>query len=505
MQKFNPKAFDPDEPRDEQGRWSGDGGGDGGGSAKPAGEGGGKGKTKVSKVSDFNKQGIRLDPDTTIDNAKAEKFLARWNDTIGEAPEDFKNEFLGGMPATMRINYDADADKLEVRGDLRDEHGDAIGEYDRKLDLKNKSAYSAYFVMHREERGSGVGKKLLAANVALYQKLGFDKVTVSANIDVGGYAWARYGYVPTPASWRSLSAEIREKLGEDNERASHRSSGSGYTPESWDEIADHDQSSIETAWMRSTHNEFLDSEVQNWRDSGQALDDAKRHMSDVSDLSDEKWAQAALKEWRDGLSDKESEAIPFTNEQILAAVDIDEYSSRYDDGKSDPDIGIDWTKLTNESQPTLPGIPEAQPLTDERRDEVIKALQDGFNEEAESNAQDADPPSHIADSVSEYQEEYWSTMDDSDKFAWADRNGELPEYPLDDEDQDEEAPPVEASDPQRDALMKLASSSDPKALWAIADSSQGKSLLLNTSWAGVLDFKDKQTMDRFHAYVGKKG
>jgi hypothetical protein len=51
--------------------------------------------------------------------------------------------------------------------------------------------------------------------------------------------------------------------------------------------------------------------------------------------------------------------------------------------------------------------------------------------------------------------------------------------------------------------MKLARSSNPKALWAIADSSQGRNLLLNTKWSGVIDFKDKQTMDRFHAYVGK--
>jgi hypothetical protein len=255
--------------------------------------------------------------------------------------------------------------------------------------------------------------------------------------------------------------------------------------------------------MRSTHNEFVDSEVQNWRDSGQALEDAKRHMSDVSDLSDEKWAQAALKEWRDGLSDKESEAIPYTNEQILAAVEIEEYSSRGGEGRDDPDISIDHSKLTDPSQPTLPGLPEEPPISSAIHDAITDALTKGFNEEAESNAQDADPPSYISDSVSEYQEEYWSSMDDSDKFAWADRNGELPEYPLDDEDQDEEAPPVEASDPQRDALIKLTQSRDPKALWAIADSSQGKSLLLNTNWAGVLDFKDKQTMDRFHAYVGK--
>jgi hypothetical protein len=496
--------FDPDEPRDESGKWTDGGGSDGGssGSEKPAEKPadkptGGKGKGKVSKVADFNKKGIRLDHDTTINPAKAETFLQRWNDRVQEAPEDFKNEFLGGLPGTMHIDYNESTDKLDVSGKLQ-EDGKDIGEYQRTLDLKNDSAYSAYFVLKKGERGSGVGKTLLKSNVAMYQKLGFDKVTVSANIDVGGYAWAKYGYVPTPSSWSSLSSDIRDKLTNDGDRARHTASGSGYTPESWDQISEHDQSQIETAWMRSTHDEFVDSEVQNWRDSGQALEDAKTSLAE-NDARDESWAKAALEEWRNGRDD-EGAGIPFTNEQILDAVSID-YSSRYGDGNSDPDITIDEDKLKDQSQPSLPGL-EVPPLSEKTQQEIADALTKGFNDEAESNAQDADPPSHISDNVSEYQDEYWSSMDDDQKYEWAERNSELPEYPLDD-DEEEHPEPVEVTDEQQDALMKLARSSDPKALWAIADSEKGKELLLGTSWSGVLDLKDKQTMDRFHAYVGK--
>jgi hypothetical protein len=498
--------FDPDEPRDESGKWTDGGGGDGGGSGsapatpaseKPAASSGGKGKGKVSQVADFNKKGIRLDHDTTINPAKAEKFLARWNDRVQEAPEDFKNEFLGGLPGTMHIDYNESTDKLEVSGRLQ-EGGSEIGEYQRSLDLKNNSAYSAYFVLKKGERGSGVGKTLLKSNVAMYQKLGFDKVTVSANIDVGGYAWAKYGYVPTASSWRSLSSEIRDKLNNDGDRARHTASGSGYTPESWDQIGDHDQSQIENAWMRATHDEFVDSEVQNWRDSGQALEDAKTNLAE-NDVRDESWAKAALEEWRNGRDD-DGAGIPFTNEQILEAVSLD-YSSRRGDGSDDPDITIDEDKLKDETQPSLPGL-EAPPLSETTQQEITDALTKGFNDEAESNAQDADPPSYISDSVSEYQDEYWSSMDDEQKYEWAERNSELPEYPLEDDEEDRPEP-VEVTDEQQNALMKLAQSSDPKALWAIADSEKGKQLLLGTSWSGVLDLKDKQTMDRFHAYVGK--
>jgi GNAT superfamily N-acetyltransferase len=493
--------YSEDEPRDESGRWTDGGGSEGGGDDdkpagdKPSGDKGAKGK--VSKVSDFDKKGIRLDHDTTLNGAKAEKFLKAWNERVQEAPEDFKKDFIG-VPGTMNISYDDHAEKLNVSGQVLDRLGHGIGEYQRQIDLKNNSAYSAYFVMHRDERGGGIGKTLLKSNVAMYQKMGIDKVRVSANIDVGGYAWAKYGYVPTAESWRSLSSDIQDKLSEQGARNSHAASGAGYTPEEWDAINPHDQSQIETAWMRYTRSEFEDSEIQNWRDSGQALDDAKRDLAG-NDPRDEDWAQAALKTWRDGLKD-EGASIPYSNEQLLAAVSIEEYESRYSDGGSDPEITIDDSKLADPSQPTLPGIPEAPPLTDETREQITDALVSGFNHQAEGDAQDMDPPRHITENVSEYQGEVWDSMDSEDRYAWANRNGELPEYPLEDEDAPE---PVEITDPQRDALVKLAESSDPKALWAIADSAKGKDLLLGTSWSGVLDLKDKQTMDRFNSYVGK--
>jgi len=503
VERFNPNHAPAGSP--EGGQFTSDGGDGGGGgeSSKPASgkpSVGGKGKTKVSKVVDFNKKGIRLDHDTVTNPAKAEKFLQRWNDRIAEAPEDFKRDFLGGLEGTMNIGYNEGSDKLTVEGSLQ-EDGKEIGTYQRNLDLKNNSAYSAYFVMKKGERGGGVGKKLLGANVAMYQKLGFDKVSVSANIDVGGYAWAKYGYVPTADSWRSLSAEIRDKLANDGERDRHAASGSGYTPDSWDQIDDHDQSQIESAWMRSTYDEFYDSEVQNWRDSGQALYQAKESLAQGETAEHADWSKAALQTWRDGLDD-EGAGIPYTNEQILAAIDID-YRDRHYDGSADPDITINEDELKDTSQPTLPGIPEAPVLTDETRDGIVDALTKGFNDQAEKDAEDADPPDGIGDSVSEHQSEYWESMDDDDRYRWADRNGELPEYPTEDDEEEEKPEPVEVSDPQREALMKLARSSDPKALWAIADSAKGKDLLLGTSWSGVLNLHDKQTMGRFHAYVGK--
>jgi hypothetical protein len=253
--------------------------------------------------------------------------------------------------------------------------------------------------------------------------------------------------------------------------------------------------------MESVRDEFVQSEEQNYRESGQAMEDAKRQLADNFDPTD-KWAVAALKTWREGLDD-EGKSIPYTNEELLNAVTIDDYSSRYGEGRDDPDIEIDDKQLPDlqPGQGTLPGIEVAPALSDDTRDKIVSVLTEAFNEQAETDADNADytPDDHY---IRESMGEYWDSMSDRDKYAWAERNSELPEYPLDD---DEDVEPVEvADDTQRSALLKLTDSNNPKALWAIADSPAGKDLLLNTTWSGVLDLKDKDTMDRFNAYVGKK-
>jgi hypothetical protein len=347
---------------------------------------------------------------------------------------------------------------------------------------------------------------MLAANVEMYQKMGLDKVEVHADIDVGGYAWAKYGYVPTRSSWNGLSNEIEGKL----RGISNRPSGGGdtYTPESWEELSDDQQRDVQEAWMRSTHDEFVESEIESWRDSGSALEQAKQDLaSNFTGISDE-WAAAALNDWRDLREEKGEPDVRFSNKQILAAISID-YSSRYDDGRGDPEITFHDDKLTDPigfdpAQQTLPGIEEPKPheyLTDDMRSEIEKALIKDFNSKAEDDAGDVEPPDYLSENVDEYQSESWDSMRDSDKYRWARDNGELPEIEV---ESDEEPEPVDIGDKTAaDALKHLANSSDPKALWQIADSKYGKQLLLGTDWSGALDLHDKETMDRFNAYVGK--
>jgi hypothetical protein len=487
--------FDPDQPRDEDGRWTdggGGGGGGGGGAAPSSGEGDKLPQAelfpgmfppipepaKPAKISDFHESEVRIDTETRTDPEKGKKFIDRWNEHVKEAPAEFKKDFLGGLPASMSISYDDREDAITIMGKLEDANGARIGEYTRTIDFDDKTAHSDYFVLNSSERSGGIGKQLLASNVATYQKMDIDTVGVHANIDVGGYAWARYGYVPTQGSWRSLSSEIEDKINELS------GGGGGYRPESWEELTSDQQDEVFSKYAEATHDEYYESERENWYDSGGALEQAKINLANDYTVSAD-WANNALDKWRAGRG-ADAPPVPFGNDVILQTITVD-YKSRRADGSDDPDIGFDDGAFPVNSDPAT--------LTEDMRDDIKDTLERAFNSQADKDAEDIDPPDYLADNIRDFQRESFDSMRDRDKYKWAVDNDALPEYGGEGSG--------EMPDDDADELRSLAQSDDPKALWAIADSEWGKKLLLGTDWNGELNLHDKETMDRFHAYVGK--
>jgi hypothetical protein len=69
-----------------------------------------------------------------------------------------------------------------------------------------KSVYHAFF--RAGKTGEGSAKALFRNSMKLYDRIGVKKITVTANIDVGGYAWGRFGFEPTPNEWPSISRDL---------------------------------------------------------------------------------------------------------------------------------------------------------------------------------------------------------------------------------------------------------------------------------------------------------
>jgi lambda family phage portal protein len=502
--------YSEDQPRDEDGRWT-DGGGSEGGVADEAsaaahfeapGTSVGSQKTLSDKVKveDFAKDGVTL----PTSKGGQDKLLADWEQHVDVLPGEFKKEFLGGVNATMNLNVSGD--RWLVEGQIKNADDRTVGSYQRVIDWQNKTAESAYFQLRTGWTGDNVGKKLLAGNVAMYQKLGLKSVSVHANIDVGGYAWAKYGYVPTLGSWHNLANDLSYKL-DGSSRGSSSSSSDGYrdVPGSWDEIGSDNQQSIEEAWMRDTYDEFLQSEVDNWRENGDALDQAKTELVEKDD-----WIRDVIADLRTERDDNGKPNFPYTEQQLIEAIDVTYDSGN--EGQGAFEVSFDDDKLKeptdlDKDQMDLPGIDVPDPalhLTEAMREEITHRLEVKFDKEADDEMYRLDPPDYISDSVSEYQTERWSDMSDRERYRWASDHGQIESVEREpEEDEEQDAEPVAVGGQAKDDLKTLIASDNPKAIWAVADSARGKELLLGTDWSGKLSFSDKESMDRFNAYVGK--
>ena len=87
----------------------------------------------------------------------------------------------------------------------------------RTLDFNKKSVYHALFSMQDEKaQGAGIGKVFFRNSLDLYDHMGMKKVRTTANISVGGYAWAKYGFLPL--SWKTLAQRLRWRTGQINDK-----------------------------------------------------------------------------------------------------------------------------------------------------------------------------------------------------------------------------------------------------------------------------------------------
>src|SRR5260370_18255390 len=141
------------------------------------------------------------------------EFLDEWDSRVNMPTAQFKKEFLGGLKASMSISVDQFG-VWGIRGGILDEANNKLGEYDRRIDFTNNRAESEWFKLREYDdngdkiQGHGLGKKMLAGNVDMYQRIGLDAVDVHANIDVGGCELGKYGYVVKQYDWEQRLRDV---------------------------------------------------------------------------------------------------------------------------------------------------------------------------------------------------------------------------------------------------------------------------------------------------------
>lgn len=96
---------------------------------------------------------------------------------------------LRSQVTSIESNYSG----VKISGNIYNANGQVVGNFVRKL-KDDGEVYHDYFSMNEIYRGTGFATKFYQQSELTYLAVGAKNVTIYANIDVGGYAWARMGF-----------------------------------------------------------------------------------------------------------------------------------------------------------------------------------------------------------------------------------------------------------------------------------------------------------------------
>lgn len=118
---------------------------------------------------------------------------------------DLTEAMIAGVPGSYRIAVRSDALRVGAVGtdpvphvmvDFKGDDGTAMTRTFRRDQSGNLIVHHDLFTVPESKQGQGIGKAFLKSSFDEYKKLGVKQVEVFANIDVGGYAWAKFGFKP---------------------------------------------------------------------------------------------------------------------------------------------------------------------------------------------------------------------------------------------------------------------------------------------------------------------
>jgi len=145
-----------------------------------------------------------------------------WNEHVGMAPAEMVarltgrplDEFLAGLmdagkPKEFAGIYSVTVNK-NITVKLAKEGFGSANKFDQSVKIlpQSKSLYLESVDLHEEDQAGGIAKKYMREFYALAKDMGLKKLELYAGLDVGGYAWAKYGFVPDLKSWEALKRDI---------------------------------------------------------------------------------------------------------------------------------------------------------------------------------------------------------------------------------------------------------------------------------------------------------
>jgi SPP1 gp7 family putative phage head morphogenesis protein len=136
--------------------------------------------------------------------------IEAWNQGIGRAPDRVFGRLFEGIENVQSVDIeggmigkDAGVIRFSAKGSAR---GVQSIQIERSLMFTPREglvANHSFFNINPDLQRRGIGKQFMKNSFGLYEDLGVQKVKMRAGMEVGGYAWARYGFTPTKSDWNN--------------------------------------------------------------------------------------------------------------------------------------------------------------------------------------------------------------------------------------------------------------------------------------------------------------
>ena len=123
-------------------------------------------------------------------------------DVVGRLVADYGS----GVIFTASVGVSGDNVEMSFRGN----DGTQITRVFKKGSDGKYFVYHSYF--EAGNRGQGAGKALFRTSLGVYKSLGMTRIDVFANIDVGGYAWAKFGFLINESEWHGLRSNFKRRV-----------------------------------------------------------------------------------------------------------------------------------------------------------------------------------------------------------------------------------------------------------------------------------------------------
>ncbi|HET9562694.1 MAG TPA: hypothetical protein VFP01_11340 [Propionibacteriaceae bacterium] len=102
-------------------------------------------------------------------------------------------QFDGDVTISMAVGAQTGALGIKIK----DAAGNVLTQQFKRQSDGTLTAVIPYFFVEKPGRDRGLAKRVLRDTMQVYDRLGVTKVQLEANIDVGGYAWAKFGWTTT--------------------------------------------------------------------------------------------------------------------------------------------------------------------------------------------------------------------------------------------------------------------------------------------------------------------